>query len=435
MTLLPVQAKADVCALQDIAEKAALVLRNNDRGGYTVPSDQLYPYQWLWDSAFIALGWQAIDEARAWQELKSLLTGQWDDGMMPHIVFHQTHESYMPGPDIWRVGRTPETSGITQPPVLGTVLRALYTNARDKEQADQALRVLFPAVLRFSQWFHNRRDPAQTGLVTTLHPWESGMDNSPAWDGALQRVSTAGLRPYERKDTALVDAAQRPRQDDYDRYMSLVFSCVDAGYDQEKLLAGSAFRVADLTTNAVLLRADRDLLWLAESLQDQAAVAWLKPVIARADSALGRLWDDQVGFFYARDLIANQPIAVPTVAGFLPLFSGTATSSQAERLAQRLVAWQQQAPYMVPSLDPMHPAFDSRRYWRGAVWVNVNWMVADGFAAYGYMRLAEEIRTQTQALLRKGQFAEYFDPLSGAPLGSQNFSWTAALALHWPLFS
>ena len=28
----------------------------NDRGGYTVPTEGLYPYQWNWDSAFVALG-------------------------------------------------------------------------------------------------------------------------------------------------------------------------------------------------------------------------------------------------------------------------------------------------------------------------------------------------------------------------------------------
>ena len=38
-------------------ESARKVLRDNDRGGYTVPTHGLYPYQWNWDAAFCALGW------------------------------------------------------------------------------------------------------------------------------------------------------------------------------------------------------------------------------------------------------------------------------------------------------------------------------------------------------------------------------------------
>ena len=47
--------------------QAEEVLRRNDRGGYTVPSARLYPYQWNWDSGFVALGWLTFDEPRAWQ--------------------------------------------------------------------------------------------------------------------------------------------------------------------------------------------------------------------------------------------------------------------------------------------------------------------------------------------------------------------------------
>ena len=35
-------------------EKAQNILIKNDRGGFTVPTAGLYPYQWNWDSAFAA---------------------------------------------------------------------------------------------------------------------------------------------------------------------------------------------------------------------------------------------------------------------------------------------------------------------------------------------------------------------------------------------
>ncbi|MEL6426746.1 MAG: hypothetical protein AAFQ33_14965, partial [Pseudomonadota bacterium] len=68
-------------------ERARQILRENDRGGYTVPTAGLYPYQWNWDSVFVALGFATFDRERAWREIETLFEAQWLDGMVPHIVF------------------------------------------------------------------------------------------------------------------------------------------------------------------------------------------------------------------------------------------------------------------------------------------------------------------------------------------------------------
>ncbi|MGW3853132.1 MGH1-like glycoside hydrolase domain-containing protein, partial [Streptomyces fagopyri] len=107
---------------------AARVLIDNWTGTSTVPSHTLYPHQWSWDSAFIAIGLRHLSVRRAQQELESLLSAQWADGRVPHIVFNSAvpDDAYFPSPGFWRsstAGRTagapagPETSGIVQPPV------------------------------------------------------------------------------------------------------------------------------------------------------------------------------------------------------------------------------------------------------------------------------------------------------------------------------
>src|SRR5690606_32685545 len=63
-----------------VLQQAREVLAANDRGCFTVPTAPLYPHQWLWDSAWIALGWAESDERRAWAELESLFSAQWADG-------------------------------------------------------------------------------------------------------------------------------------------------------------------------------------------------------------------------------------------------------------------------------------------------------------------------------------------------------------------
>ena len=74
--------------------QAQAILRANDRGGYTVPSARLYPFQWNWDSPLTAIGWGRFDLERAWREFEMLISGQWADGMIPHIIFHAPSDGY-----------------------------------------------------------------------------------------------------------------------------------------------------------------------------------------------------------------------------------------------------------------------------------------------------------------------------------------------------
>lgn len=288
-------------------QEAIRILRGNDRGGYTVPTHGLYPFQWNWDSCIVALGWARIDEPRAFQEIETLFSARWPDGMVPHIVLHRPDPDYFPGPERWGTGRTPPTSGITQPPVAASCLRRLVEGAADRAMAEARGRALLPKLLAWHRWFHTARDPDASGLVTTLHPWETGMDNSPAWDEALGRVEVAAdLEPYIRKDTTHVDASMRPTRAEYDRYMTLVQLYRAHGWRHE-IARLSPFRVADVGTNCILLRADRDLLALAERFGEHAAADELRGWIARAESAFCAFADPATGLWHSVDQVAGRP--------------------------------------------------------------------------------------------------------------------------------
>ncbi len=411
-------------------ESARAILRANDRGGYCVPTARLYPFQWNWDSAFVALGWGTFDEARAWQEITSLLKGQWEDGLIPQIVFHAPSDDYFPGPDVWGITRTPPTSGITQPPVLATAARHLWEHGRDRALAEANAALVYPALLRNHRWWQTARDPERRGLVATLHPWETGMDNSPAWDAALARVPIDTATPIRRRDTAHVDAAMRPRGEDYQRFIHLVDLFRDVGWEPARMLAVSPFRVADIGTNAILLRAERDLLALAERFGTKSERDEIAARIARLDAALGRLWRDDLGLYASMDLMTHQSIPIGTSAGFLPLFAHHAGTRAATR-ATTLARWAARVSRLVPSTDPDHASFEPKRYWRGPIWAVVNWMIADGFGAAGDAATADRIRADTLALIETVGPSEYFDPVTGEGAGGADFSWTAAIYLQW----
>lgn len=413
--------------MSELRERLVQTLRVNDRGRYTVPSPRLYPYQWLWDSGFIALGWATFDEARAWMELESLLATQWENGMVPHIVFHDPNPDYFPGPDLWQGKGPVPSSGISQPPVLATVVRRLVEGAQDRALAERKARELYPKLYAFHRWFYRARDPEGTGLIAVLHPWESGMDNSPLWDEALARVPGVPVARL-RRDTDVVASEQRPHATEYERYLGLVAALREVGYSEAESYRTSPFKVACALMNAVLQRANRDLLALAEVLGEPKGE--LEGWIARGDEALITLYHEGDGLFYARDLVSGEAIRIPGCDSFAPLFAGT-SGPWVARLAKMLASWQRRARYLLPSIDPAHPSFEAKRYWRGPVWIQLNWLLAQGLVEHGFVKLAERLRRDSFALVETSGVYEYFDPHTGDGLGGESFAWTAALLLDW----
>ena len=100
------------------------------------------------------------------------------------------------------------------------------------------------------------------------------------------------------------------------------------------------------------------------------------------------------------------------------------------RVMERFESWGQVVAGSIPTTDPSQRTFDPIRYWRGPVWVLVNWLVADGLAGSGFVEQAASLRERTRALVEAG-FSEYYDPRTGNGIGGQGFSWSAALTLAW----
>jgi hypothetical protein len=414
-------------------ETARQVLRDNDRGGYTVPTHGLYPYQWNWDSAFVAMGWIGFDEARAWREIEKLLEGQWDDGMVAHIIFHQPTDTYFPGPDVWKVKHTPPTSGLTQPAVLASAARYCWDHAKNRGLAEERLAAIYPKLLAWHRWWVRARDPENSGLVAMMHPWESGMDNSPAWDEAFARVAPTPTSDIRRKDIGHVDPAMRPSEEFYKRVVALIDFYASLGWDPVKMFAQTPFKVAELALNAILHRANLDLLALAARFGTAAEGAEIAARLETTRRAIDTLWDADAGIYKPRDLLTGRRIDVGISAGFLPLWAGIPDPAKTAALGGTLKRWATKARFLVPSTDPHDPRFEPKRYWRGPVWGVVNLMIGKGFADAGASAIAARIRQDTAQLMQSQGFSEYFDPMTGTGIGGAHFSWTAAVALVWNL--
>ena len=408
----------------DADQRARAILKANDRGGYTVPTDGLYPYQWNWDSAFAAWGFSRIDPARGWRELETLFSGQWANGMVPHILFHRADPGYFPGPEVWGCDGPLPSSGISQPPVAASFARRLLQADADAGRAP--LVRLWPRMFAWHRWFMDwRADDA--GAICVTHPWESGRDNACDWDATMARIDPVGVGDYQRRDTAHVDPHMRPTKYDYDRYIWLVQLARRLNWDEAALARENPFRVADPTMTFVLLRACRDLLAMGEGIASAAQRAEIETWIARLEAGAQSLWNPRLGAYDARDTRSGDWAGALSNASFLCWYAGL----EAPGMLAQFDRVQGQVAFGVPSLDPQHAAFDRKRYWRGPVWAIMNALIGIGLAEMGQAGRAEALRRTTRDLIARGGFAEYFDPRDGSPAGGGDFTWTAAVWLAW----
>jgi glycogen debranching enzyme len=421
-----------------LATRAEAVLAANWRDGSTVPSGNQYPHQWGWDTAYIALGWSWLDERRAAQELESLLRGQWADGRVPHIVFDPgvDESAYFPGPASWDSAGAPggpsgvATSGLTQPPLHARAALEVAQRTSDGGAADAFLRRVFPQLVAQHDYLAGRRDAGDAGLAAIVHPWESGLDDSPAWDEPLVAVELPphGVAGYDRRDRLHVDPDERPSDAAYDRFVHLMRVYQDGGYADDALAERSEFLVEDPLFNAIWL-------WSTHALAEIAVWVGEDPGRFREAAAglhvalLSRLWDGSR--FLPRDLRAGRLVERRTVLPLAPLLDPDLPLDVVRAVALELGSrhFHSEAGIGVASADLLGDDFDRRRYWRGPVWANLNWLLARGLRQHGLAEQASRLETTTLELAEHGGIREYFDPLTGSGRGSDDFSWTAAVLL------
>ncbi len=340
--------------------------------GYTVPNTDVYPWQWLWDSCFHAIIWAALGEpARAVGELRSALADQASDGFVPHVRY-VTDPSFLE-PFWGRAG----TSSITQPPMYGHAVAEL---ARRGVDVPADVVAAAEAGIRF---LVDHRARSDDGLVTVVHPWETGCDDSPRWDHWCGPGGWDPARWYDVKGE-LLSTVERS-------------TCGSP-------LANPAFAVAPAGFNALVAFNAAELGLHAEAADLAAALE------RRWEPALATWVDGAHPSGRVRTADALLATLVPTRTDRRRREAAFAQLDEADAFGGR---------YGPPAVHRDEPAFDPGAYWRGASWPQLTYLL---------WRAGAPVGDRLVSGARASGLAEYWHPDTGAGLGAVPQSW-AGLAL------
>lgn len=257
--------------------------------------------------------------------------------------------------------------GMTQPPLLAWGVWENYRFSGDKAFLAAAL----PRLEAYLEWDLRHRDRNGNGLLewdiegkSLCRSGESGLDNSSRFDEALH-----------------IDAVD--------------FS-VFAAHDM--------LHVAKIA---------RELGHIAP------AATWEQKACAMTTAIHARLWNEADGLYYDAHLDGRLS-PVKAVSGFLPLLLDDLPSGRATRLAAMLNDPRHFATaFPVPSLAISEPTW-STDMWRGATWLNFNYLIILGLRRHGLVAEAAQLKERTLHHVRKyyeqaGVIFEFFDAKDERP--------------------
>ncbi|MEM1097159.1 MAG: trehalase family glycosidase [Planctomycetota bacterium] len=232
---------------------------------------------------------------------------------------------------------------------------------------------------------------------------------------------------------------------DYDCNELSVWDSADhSGMDNQVRRAGDYHEdaIEGVDLNVYLAREFNAFDNLLVRLGREASAEKYRSLAKQRRSAINEhLWDEEAGFYFDRHERDDELRRVFTVAGFLPLWDGTATDDRAQRLidehlTDREAFW---LDYPVATWSKREPDYYQMRRghecnWRGPCWVPTNYMVFQGLRRYGRTELAEALAYRTAEMaLRETTTREFYNAETGVGQGLAPFWGWSALAYAMPL--
>jgi len=384
----------------ELQKKVCAVLEANTKTVgdfvYTVPSIETYPYQFLWDSCFHAIAFSYLNPSRGENELLAILREQFENGLIPHMVYWERGELI----DIdWGMGD--KRSTITQPPMIAYAAWRLY----EKNNNTAFLEKIYPNLFHFYKYLITERDPHEKRLIGLINPDESGEDNSPRFDGLLGLPPVHTFKENLEKRIALVEENKKCN--------------FDAPFCMKNF-----FWVKDVPFNSIMVKNLEVLSTIATKLGRGYDAEYFSRVRDEMIESMRNLMFED-GLFWSTYGENYNKIKVKTWAIFAPLFAGFLSKEEAATLVRKHLMNETEflSKFPVPTVSMDEPSYSEKDMWRGPTWIAINWIIYQGLKNYGFSEEMDLIQKSTLELLRESGFREYYNSKTGEGLGAKNFTW------------
>ena len=389
---------------------------DSEIGLFHLPSVETYRSFFAWDSGWNVITLAHLDPELAYQELKTVFHVQSEDGHIPHEVRVPGLEETDPLRIIttWVVRRQYDELGrsrFVDPPSFLMAAEILYRHTRDARILE-----LLPAMERCVDSLLGPRDMFGDGLVSIIHPWESGTDSAPVFDEPM------GLNVAN--PLVLLDYLVK--------YPQLLNFCADLEWEPSALASANRFVFEDVGMNAITAAGlvSMEALYREAGLQGQADQCRQRAEdMVRAMEEV--MWDDEEGFFYPRyDLNNPRRSRRRCLTGIAPLITGLVEEEKAQRVIQGALLSEDHfnGTWLVPfnsvsEMEDRIPA-EEQLLWRGhCIWANMNWIAARAAANYDREDVARDITRATGRLAAEEGFREFYDSRTGKGMGAPGFTW------------
>lgn len=357
--------------------------------------------QWLWDSGWHMIVWSYRQLDNAIADLRSLLQFQQPDGFIPEIIFWRPNRLTRILSDLFVGYSHREYTDLTQMPMLAYSLRAIWKARQDRN----LLKEFVPRLVKYLEWWEGR-DHDGDGLVSIIHPWESGIDASPTYDPVFRLNNPGWYRMYPC-------------------FWKLHYAYRRLKWQQDDILRREQFNVEDVGLCSVYADGWSILASLAQEFDTGLAAKCRQRHRKYQDAVIHKCWHKErrqfVSYFHQDGEEKVSP--AETVQTLLPLLLDDLPRDIMDRLVAKISDPERfRLPYPLPSVARNEATFNprvSRLLWRGPMWPSTTWLVMEGLLKHGFTTEAGVILDSWTEMCLQNGIWEYYNPLTGQGLGQK----------------
>jgi len=332
---------------------------------------------WAWDTWKHSFALASIIPDLAKNGIRSMFDYQDSKGMIPDCIY------------ITKSGNNYRNS---KPALTTWAVWEIFKHTDDQT----FLQEMYPKLKKYHEWWYTYRDNDKNGLSEygatdgTLEAaaWESGMENAVRYDNTQMLNNGNG--------------GWSMNQESVDNNCYLY---------EEKLFLGLIAEKLNLASDAAKFKTD------AEALKQKIQTSF---------------YDNSSGYFYDKKVAASTLVKVQGPEGWTPLFTGVATQAQAEKVKSAMLdanKFNTFAPFPTCAKDAT--GFSATAYWRGPIWLDQAYFGVKALERYGFTSDATTMKNKLLTTLQNVKNSnkpvrENYNPLTGAGLNAENFSWSAA---------